>query len=293
MRTARASAAYCEPSAQRGAPHAGEIVALGLLAPLVRPEGAIGSLIAAVALGIGTRGATVRPARRLLAAVPLLGPAPDPASQPRFHRPRRRVDDDGQVAPRQSHLRRRPAPRRLRRQRPPPLHEHPRRRRLDRCLPAGARLPADPPRRDRPPVRGVAASRAHPRRLRRPGGAGHAPSMHLPELPLEPRPLHLALRRRLVRPPRLPRPGGGRSRSPRPPLASPSSRRSSPAPSLGRSPSSSPGRSTTSPSRPTPSPGSRSSSGAGRRRTSLRTRASASTTPARSPISAAIRRSTS
>src|SRR5262249_10796445 len=77
MRTARASAAFCErPS--RGpapaAPRAAEILALGLLAPLVRPEGASASIIAAIALAMGPRGAPSRGVERWLAPVPLAGP---------------------------------------------------------------------------------------------------------------------------------------------------------------------------------------------------------------------------
>jgi hypothetical protein len=74
MRTARASAAFCEPLPRRPCPRAGELVALGLLAPLIRPEGALGSFIAAVALGFGPRAAGRHPYLRARAALPLIGP---------------------------------------------------------------------------------------------------------------------------------------------------------------------------------------------------------------------------
>jgi hypothetical protein len=74
MRTVRASAAFCEPHPRRPSPGAGELVALGLLAPLIRPEGALGSLIAAVALGFAPRASARHPRLRARAALPLLGP---------------------------------------------------------------------------------------------------------------------------------------------------------------------------------------------------------------------------
>jgi hypothetical protein len=77
MRSARAAAAFCEPA--RGSPRPGEIqlIALGLLAPLVRPEGALCSLM--VALALAARPTQGRHARRLLALLPLGGPLIVPA----------------------------------------------------------------------------------------------------------------------------------------------------------------------------------------------------------------------
>ncbi len=72
MRAARASAAFCEPLPGRPRPSSTELILLGLAAPLVRPEGALASLIAAIALG--ARPAPGRPLRRGLALAPLLGP---------------------------------------------------------------------------------------------------------------------------------------------------------------------------------------------------------------------------
>lgn len=69
LRAARRGAECCEaPSPSRWL--RGEIAVLGLLAPLLRPEGVVGSLIGAVALW-RTAGAG---RRRALAALPLLGP---------------------------------------------------------------------------------------------------------------------------------------------------------------------------------------------------------------------------
>jgi hypothetical protein len=70
MRAARASAEYADPAGRR--PSEAQIVALGVIGPLIRPEGAIASLIAAAALGLRPRGGS-RP-RRLLALAPLMGP---------------------------------------------------------------------------------------------------------------------------------------------------------------------------------------------------------------------------
>lgn len=72
MRSARASAAFCEPPASGPRPRELELILLGLAAPLVRPEGALASLIAAIALAMcPTRGQNPR---RALALVPLAGP---------------------------------------------------------------------------------------------------------------------------------------------------------------------------------------------------------------------------
>jgi hypothetical protein len=73
LRTARVAAAACDPERGRAPPSPREILILGLLAPLVRPEGALASLIAAAAL-LRVLSAE-KPARRALAVVPLLGPA--------------------------------------------------------------------------------------------------------------------------------------------------------------------------------------------------------------------------
>ncbi len=74
LRAARASAAYCEPDARSpgGVPSVRELLVGALATPLVRPEGALASLIVAVALVRGLRRAPL--ARRLLAFAPLLGP---------------------------------------------------------------------------------------------------------------------------------------------------------------------------------------------------------------------------
>ncbi len=75
LRTARVAAARCEP--ERGEVAAPtvtvrELVLLGVLAPLLRPEGALASLMAATALVHGVRGAPL--SRRLVVFAPLLGP---------------------------------------------------------------------------------------------------------------------------------------------------------------------------------------------------------------------------
>src|SRR6185437_11502280 len=74
LRAARASAAYCEPDpkAPAATPSARSLLCVAIIAPLVRPEGALASLIVAVALVRGLRSAP--PARRLLALAPLIGP---------------------------------------------------------------------------------------------------------------------------------------------------------------------------------------------------------------------------
>jgi len=78
MRAARAASAWCEPRSGEPADRARtqraeiELIALGLLAPLIRPEGALASLIAACALAMQPRGA--RASRRLIAIAPLAGP---------------------------------------------------------------------------------------------------------------------------------------------------------------------------------------------------------------------------
>jgi hypothetical protein len=81
MRTTRASAAFCEP--ERSDPsrlrpvHAAEVAALGFLAPLVRPEGMIASLVAAAALLLRPAGGSRM--RRLYALSPLAGTLVVPA----------------------------------------------------------------------------------------------------------------------------------------------------------------------------------------------------------------------
>ncbi|HZF54526.1 MAG TPA: hypothetical protein VE093_38025 [Polyangiaceae bacterium] len=78
MRTARRAAAWSDPppnSTDTRAKTSGEqaeLIALGLIAPLVRPEGAIASLLAAVALARSPR--KTGPANRLLGLAPLAGP---------------------------------------------------------------------------------------------------------------------------------------------------------------------------------------------------------------------------
>jgi hypothetical protein len=89
MRTARIGAAACDApatsttAAARAPGSRGELIALGLVAPLLRPEGALASLMAAVALarsaGFGRSGDLVQPTvatrlRSLIALAPLAGP---------------------------------------------------------------------------------------------------------------------------------------------------------------------------------------------------------------------------
>jgi hypothetical protein len=78
MRAARRASALCELPA--GASHCAaslrkELVLLGVLAPLVRPEGMLASILAAIALALRPCGADrpARPGVRLLAAIPLVG----------------------------------------------------------------------------------------------------------------------------------------------------------------------------------------------------------------------------
>jgi hypothetical protein len=73
LRTARVAAEHAEGPRDR----AGELILLALLGPLVRPEGVIGSLIAALALFAVTHGRGH--ARRALALVALIGPLIVPA----------------------------------------------------------------------------------------------------------------------------------------------------------------------------------------------------------------------
>ncbi len=74
LRAARVSAASCEPERGEVAPlrPVRQLVVLGVLTPLVRPEGALASLMAATALVHGARAAPLR--RRLTVFAPLLGP---------------------------------------------------------------------------------------------------------------------------------------------------------------------------------------------------------------------------
>ena len=75
LRAARTAAAFCEGGSDGGpAPSARSLVILGLVTPLVRPEGALASLMVSVALVIGLRGRRARPLARLLAFAPLAGP---------------------------------------------------------------------------------------------------------------------------------------------------------------------------------------------------------------------------
>jgi hypothetical protein len=72
-RTVRAASSFCEPEPRDPRRvHPAELVALGLCAPLLRPEGALASLIAAAALAL--RPPASRPIARLLALAPLAGP---------------------------------------------------------------------------------------------------------------------------------------------------------------------------------------------------------------------------
>ncbi len=74
LRAARVAAASWEPERGTAPPSIHELLALGVVAPLIRPEGALASLMVAVALVHRLRGAGVPQARRLLAFVPLAGP---------------------------------------------------------------------------------------------------------------------------------------------------------------------------------------------------------------------------
>jgi hypothetical protein len=73
LRTARVAGGFCEPSYRGAVPSERELILLGVVTPLVRPEGAIASLVAALALGLKPRGRGF--ARRTLAVLPLAGPA--------------------------------------------------------------------------------------------------------------------------------------------------------------------------------------------------------------------------
>jgi hypothetical protein len=73
LRTARVAAARCEPQPGRTT-GLRELILLAFVTPLVRPEGALASLIVCVALVHGLRGARLPTARRIVAFVPLLGP---------------------------------------------------------------------------------------------------------------------------------------------------------------------------------------------------------------------------
>lgn len=75
MRTARVAGAFCEPERAASSQAAStpiHLIALGIAAPLIRPEGAIASLIAAAALALSPRTPTLR--GRLPALAPLAGP---------------------------------------------------------------------------------------------------------------------------------------------------------------------------------------------------------------------------
>lgn len=73
MRAARTSAAFCDPDAEPNTTGSeAELISLGLAAPLFRPEGAIASLLTAIALVRSPR--KPGPSRRLLGLVPLAGP---------------------------------------------------------------------------------------------------------------------------------------------------------------------------------------------------------------------------
>ncbi len=75
MRTARVAGAWCELDAKRDARAAAHLAILGAVTALVRPEGAIASVIAAIALGVFPleEPANTRTRRRLLALAPLAG----------------------------------------------------------------------------------------------------------------------------------------------------------------------------------------------------------------------------
>jgi hypothetical protein len=76
MRAARKTAAWCDPDGEPRTPKTpggqAEIIALGIAAPLLRPEGAVASILAAAALALSPRKSGH--ANRLLALAPLAGP---------------------------------------------------------------------------------------------------------------------------------------------------------------------------------------------------------------------------
>src|SRR5262249_555350 len=81
-------ATFCEPGEDRR-PSTAELVALGIVTPLVRPEGALASLLIAIALVFGAERALRlwRPREdrvRLLAFAPLVGPLLVPPLHPPF-----------------------------------------------------------------------------------------------------------------------------------------------------------------------------------------------------------------
>ncbi|MFT3775792.1 MAG: hypothetical protein QM820_61375 [Minicystis sp.] len=71
LRAARVAAAYAEPEAGHDPPSIAALITAGLVGPLIRPEGALASLMVAIAIALKPP-AGARP-RRLLALVPLLG----------------------------------------------------------------------------------------------------------------------------------------------------------------------------------------------------------------------------
>jgi hypothetical protein len=74
--TARASAARCEPERGHEPTSSGELIALGIVAPLIRPEGVIASVMAVVALLHGARSRPLRSSP--VAFAPLAGPLVGP-----------------------------------------------------------------------------------------------------------------------------------------------------------------------------------------------------------------------
>lgn len=71
VRAARLAAAFCEPEPGQAPPSVRALVTAGIVAPLIRPEGALASLIAAVALALRLPAAAR--SRRFIALAPLGG----------------------------------------------------------------------------------------------------------------------------------------------------------------------------------------------------------------------------
>ncbi len=76
LRGARVAGAWCEPAEGAAPPPRAEMIAAGVAAPLVRPEGVVASIAIAIAFALFPRGKSVR---RLFALAPLAGALVAPA----------------------------------------------------------------------------------------------------------------------------------------------------------------------------------------------------------------------